>query len=114
MEVTTYPITASFLHPRYKQMKFIPESKRKIINHVNELIEYKHGEETRKSVQQDPVGKEREEAEDESMSVSHCLMGHVESNMASGTESANEITVYPLEPICIANPLEYWCHNESR
>ena len=75
MELTAYPITASFLHQRYKRMIFISESKTKNINHVNEVIEYKHGEETRKSIQQQPVGKEREEAEDENMSVLDCLMG---------------------------------------
>ena len=42
---------------KIQALKFIPESKRKIINDVNELIECKHGEETRMSVQQEPAGK---------------------------------------------------------
>lgn len=109
--LTTPAVIASFLDPRYKQLKFLNETQRStVIQYVEELM--------RPPAPSSQAVKVKQEVEEDSNAkklLFHCLIGDVEIDLTSlSNEFKDEIKAYIAEPVSIEDPLCWWKMNDNR
>ena len=112
--LTSAPVVATFLDPRYKSLKgFSDEKKEKIVQYVQDLTTGQL-DEVPQGAQAAPVKVKMEPEETAAKSsLFDCLMGDVEIDLTeSQNDSESEIKAYRTESV--AEPLIWWKGNENR
>ena len=114
--VTSPAVRASFLDPRYKQLKFLSATQlTTLFQFVEDLMKMPHNSENSPNAVPHMKQEKMENEVCAKKPLFDCLLGDVDIDLtSSSTEFKEEIQMYLAEPVRVADPLSWWRINENR